>query len=236
MNVKITVLTVLSIILAGCHSYNKAGLTKLSSPIPHQPLGEESGYELSPQAGGIYSASLGDTLFAVHFYRIMEEAITISPPVDLKPFPQPSSWSITHSLNEYFVYTSPEYYSGEVGIVAFRDGKLPMKPELIQVVGVKTGRRWPTDKPTSDLLFARRRVGGPSWAVRYGGHKSGVTEVQIYDKKDASVSEVVQNLLILDQDLQQGVVIKGVMIKTDAPQERGIIKYTIEDVAVSTKK
>jgi len=219
---------------SGC-VFRRGSIAELHPAVAHQSPAPELRSEITPNASGTHVASLGDTMFVIKRYRLSIEEFACTPPRELNAIPPASSWSATHSWDNNVVYTSPQYYDGDLGIVATRDGKFTEIPHILQVKGVKTGRRWDIKAQSGGEIFRRAPTDIDEWGVRYGGHRSNSTEFQIVNRANANVSQIVQNLLVSDEDLNQGVVIKGVLVKIIGQQERGTVTFTIEDLDVKNK-
>jgi hypothetical protein len=222
------VLLVLS--CAGC-VLRAANIDELSQPEPHKVPAPEWRSEFDRDVDKPRIASLGDTMFVVTRYFLRRQLLNIAPPYNLRPLPPADSWSITHTRGAYVLYTSPDYYDSAIGVVATREGRLPPNPHMLRVSGAKLGASYVVGTlARTDALFVRRQEYLEVWGVRYGGHRNGLTEFQIIDRVNPSVTQIVQSVSVADRDLAAGVMIKGVLVKVIGAEQHGAITYTLVDV------
>ncbi|GAA4345752.1 hypothetical protein [Kangiella taiwanensis] len=185
----------------------------------------------SPENNIVTSASLGELMFTVEKRgKGGEIFITHSPSTDLG-FPNTNKWQHTHNYNDGVsgtlkVYSHPDFYHGNIGVILNRNGTTYSEKPLVQLSGVKEGRRWQVSG--SGNFFKAANILLESWGLRYGGENDGVYVFEILDRRDANVTQVIQRLEITSDKFLEGLFVRGVMLKGLALDDKGLIKYVIK--------
>lgn len=181
--------------------------------------------------GEKHQASIGDTLFIVSYYHLSPEvSVKFKSPLR-EQFPSRAIWSSRYYFTEnneiFFVYTTPGYQQGHIGIALNAKQEIEKSKQLVQLRGrgvLRKGRRWNLNgegkifEPIYDLSDA--------WAIRYGGFVNDNFLFEIIDKKDASVVEKIQTIAMPPKGYFEGFIVRGVIIKGIAGDKNGVIQYT----------
>lgn len=213
MDLKIVVLATLAALslCSGC-VLRRVNIEEVSPPIEHISHQSQKLSIFDRNSDSEHSVSLGEIMFILERTTFGNESIALIPPAGLKDFPALDTWKITHKYRDSYIYTSPSYYRGQIGIMADVEGRLSNGGLLFQVSGGKTGRTWRVTSKASGLAFYHPIKETDIWGLRYGGKRGDGTEFQIIDRKNPNVTEVIQSIFILDGDLGRGFLVKGVMI------------------------
>jgi hypothetical protein len=202
---------------------------EVSPPIEHIAAQPREIALLDRDADAQHYASLGDTMFILDRYTLGEETIALIPPDRQKAFPKASTWSITHRYRETYIYTSPFFYKGRIGIMADADGRLSNGGLLMQVRGGKSGKTWRVESVSPGHAFYQPIIDRDTWGIRYGGKRGDATEFQIIDRTNPTVTQIIQSIAISDADLTKGFLVKGVLIRVTEQELHGAIKYKLID-------
>ena len=222
---------IISIFIQGC-SYT-SHTTKLETPIERTIIKSDYFSSIDSKNQENLSASIGDELFIMNrFIASSKEVITIIPPTGNK-FPYSSTWSGTYKYNDgisgdLIVYTTPTYYNGTIGVILDTNEKLATDYPLVQVDGLKIGRRWKLN--ASGTFFTIPSTNIDSWALRYGGHKDHKYIFEIVNKHDAKNTDVLQTIYVDEESFLKGFIIRNVLIQGANTDKYGVIKYNISDV------
>lgn len=176
---------------------------------------------------------MGDELFVMNrFITANNDVVTIIPPTGRK-FPYSSTWSGTYKFNDgksgdLIVYTTPTYYNGTIGVILDKNEKLATDLPLVQVEGIKSGRRWRLGS-NSDF-FAIPKTNIDSWALRYGGNNHNQYIFEIVNKYESKSTDVLQTIYVNEDKFRKGFIIRNVFIQGLSTNEYGVIQYNIADV------
>lgn len=227
INMKKLVLLLSIILIQGCvyNSYT----TKLNEPVQRKNI---SSYILLTDANPndeILSATIGDELFVINRKTIGKSNTVIVKAPTGRDFPQDQVWSGTYKFNDgkygdLYVFTTPAYYKGTIGVILDDNEQLTTNKPLVQLEGLKVGRRWPLRSATD--FFA---IYTDNWALRYGGMNNGEFVFEIVNKLESSTTEVLQKVQVTDKNFYNGFNIRNVLIKGISADKFGVIKYKLID-------
>jgi len=227
---RIFILLILSIFIQGCvySSYT----SKLEQPIERVVMKKDYLSSINSEKNGLRSASIGDELFVMNRYVFAEnEYISAIPPI--RKFPQNVKWHGTHKYNDgksgdLIVYTTPEYYGGDIGVILDKNEHLATKKPLVQLNGGKSGRRWALNSTGEFFTIPEKNI--DSWALRYGGKNNEEYVFEIVNKLESKTSDVLQTILVTEEKFISGFVIRNVLIIGVNVKKYGVIEYKIEDM------
>lgn len=219
---------ILSLIAQGCVSYT----TKLDYPIERQVITEDYFSSIETMNTEYLSATIGDELFVMNRFISNEEIIPFIPPTG-NWFPVGSTWSGTYKYNDgtsgdLIVYTTPDYYKGNIGVILDKNEHLATNRPLVQVEGSKTGRRWGLNGEGAFFRIPQKNI--DSWALRYGGKNNSQYVFQIVNKHESKTTDVLQTIYITEEKFRAGFVIRNVLIKGANSNEYGGIEYQLKDM------
>ncbi|PTO84333.1 hypothetical protein CWN98_17225 [Vibrio splendidus] len=240
MSKNIVIVAIISLMISGCVYSNYA--TKLENPISkpsfEQNLSEKFQSILSVDEN-VQTTSIGDDLFVVQRYIAVTEAYERIP--YLAPtrnrFPKDASWTATYLYNDgtsgdLLVYTSPEYYQGQIGVILDTDYVVSTEEPLVQVKGAKQGRRWKLQGNgkffKSGKNYSKRNV-EKTWGLRFGGVNNGMYIFEIINRTDSTVVEVLQTIKVTEQDFLAGFVVRDIFVKGIQEYQSGIIQFKASD-------
>lgn len=219
------------IIIQGCVSNTHT--TKLSTPIERTTIKRDYFSSIDEKNEDLLSASIGDNLFIMNrFLSSSKEVVKIIPPTGDK-FPHRSIWKGTYKYNDgtsgdLTVYTTPDYYKGIIGVILDENDYPATDHPLVQVEGIKTGRRWKLNAEEKFFTIPSKNI--DRWALRYGGYNDNKYIFEIVNKYEAKNTEVLQTIYVDEEKFHQGFIIRNVLIQGLNADERGVIKYKISDV------
>lgn len=213
-------------------------LEQASSPFPKTAIKEPTPakrYEVNKSCGKTMPdnaciSSIGDLIFQISIYQVTD-LITVAAlaPVDLNQFPVGARWMATHVYDrdgvQANIYTSPEYYNGNIGVILNSDYKPETSQPIIQLAGNRKGRRWRLAGPRN---FFGTSTPIEAWGIRYGGKQGGDHVIEIIDKKNASTTEIIQTVRITDKEFSDGTTIKGARIKLLSAEKNGVIRCSVD--------
>lgn len=219
---------VLSVLLCGCGSIDY--IRKLDQPIGLIRHGDVRLHYFDGAKDGVGSASIGDVVFVLQRFEFKDSAeVTAVSPRGLQPFPKSATWSATHEFElpgaKGYIYTSKDYHQGNIGVMLDGNYFPASTHPVVQLAGNKKGRRW-TLKTNGNFFVTARMIEG--WGIRYGGKQGSDYVFEIIDQLNSNTSQVIQTVKILEDTFRKGVVVKGVHMKLLAPEEKGIIRCTLE--------
>ena len=223
-------------LVQGC-SYH-AAITPLDPPARRERADVQFKSVFDGARAGEQVASIGDELFVIRRFKIGEkEEIKAAPLRDqLQSFPINAVWTGTHLYHDklgsqFTVYTSPSFYNGQIGAILDKDGNLATSHPLIQVMGVKKGRRW---RVIGNGKFIQSSVESlEAWGLRYSGKRGTAYVFEIVDKRNANVSEIIQSIHVSEADFLKGFTIRGVFVQGFSTDRHGVIKYSLKDSRTS---
>ncbi len=227
IDMKKLILLVSIILLQGCvyNSYT----TKLSEPVQRTTVNDYVLLTNTSSDNGVFSATIGDELFIINRKVTGKNNKVIVKAPTGRPFPQAQKWSGTYKYNDgksgdLYVFTTPDYYNGTIGVILDSNEKLATSKPLVQLEGSKMGRRWPLRASTDffDIYI-------DNWALRYGGMSDGKFIFEIINKFESSTTEVLQKIVVAKSDFYTGFNIRNVLIKGIEANKYGVIKYTLTD-------
>lgn len=207
--------------------------TKLDNPVERTVIYKDYFSSIDGKSNDILSASIGDEMFVMNrFITAENEVVNIVPPTGNK-FPRSSIWRGTHKFNDgksgdLIVYTTPDYYKGNIGVILDENEQLATSFPLVQLDGAKEGRRWKLNARGKFFTIPQKNI--DSWALRYGGNKNGQYIFEIVNKYESQVSEILQTIYIDESKFRKGFVIRNVLIQGLGIGEFGVIQYTVKDV------
>lgn len=215
------------ILLQGC-VYN-SHTAKLNEPVQRKSVNNYVLLTDTNSNNGIFSTTIGDELFVIHRYTTGKSNTVIAKAPTGKPFPQNQEWLGTYKYNDgksgdLYVFTTPEYYNGTIGVILDSNEKLVTKKPLVQLEGTKTGRRWALRSATNFFDFYT-----DDWALRYGGMSDGRFVFEIVNKLESNTTDVLQKILVTNSNFYTGFNIRNVLIKGIEVDKYGVIKYTLTD-------
>ncbi|MFT5674321.1 MAG: hypothetical protein ACI808_000236 [Paraglaciecola sp.] len=219
----------ISLIVQGCVSHT----TKLETPIERTIVKSDYFSSIDSKHQEHLSASTGDELFVMNrFVPSSEEVVTIIPPTGRK-FPHSSIWSGAYKYNDgisgdLIVYTTPSYYDGTIGVILDANEKLATTHPLVQVEGLKTGRRWKLNRNGTFFTVPLKNI--DSWALRYGGYNDNKYIFEIVNKHDSKNTDVLQTIYVNAAKFRKGFIIRNVLIQGVNTDDFGVIQYKISDV------
>ncbi|WP_394390303.1 hypothetical protein [Shewanella woodyi] len=219
------------IMVQGC-TY-KSYTSKLETPIERELVKNDYFSSIDSKSNKTLSASTGDELFVMNrFLPSSKEVVIISSPTANK-FPRNSKWSGTYQYNDgrsgdLIVYTTPEYYNGTLGVILDDNEELATTHPLVQVEGVKTGRRWKLN--ASGKFFTIPSKNFDSWALRYGGHYDNKYIFEIVNKHESKNTDVLQTINVSEKTFLKGIIIRNVRVLGLSTDEYGVIEYQVSDV------
>ncbi|SQH74433.1 conserved protein of unknown function [Shewanella benthica] len=211
----------------------KSYTTKLDTPIERELVKNDYFSSIDSKSHKRLSASTGDELFVMNrFLPSAKEVVSINPPTGNK-FPFSSIWSGTYQYNDgnsgdLIVYTTPDYYKGTIGVLLDDNEEIATTHPLVQVEGLKTGRRWKLN--ASGKFFTIPSTNFDSWALRYGGHNDNKYIFEIVNKHESKNTDVLQTIYVSEEQFRKGFIIRNVLILGLNIDEYGVIKYKISDV------
>jgi hypothetical protein len=232
MKYKFGLILLFLVVLSGC-SYT----TKLGNPIVRN-IPEHRFITTIDNVAKNGQASIGDELFSVSIYEIArKEFIAAKPPTGLEAFPIDATWTGTYTYNDgqsgdLIVYTTPDYYSGIMGVALDSKEQPPLKPFAVKVEGsiLRQRKRWwfNIDKNSNPegKFFASTNELIEQWGVRYGGLNDGDYIFEIINKNEAKTMEILQSIRITESSYLEGFVIRGVLIKGVKKDSQGVIQFT----------
>ncbi|MGF1764035.1 hypothetical protein [Aliivibrio kagoshimensis] len=152
-------------LIQGCvyNSYT----TKLNEPVQRENISSYILLKNTNPNDEILSATIGEELFVINRKTIgKSNAVIVKAPTG-RDFPQDQVWSGTYKYNDgesgdLYVYTTPTYYKGTIGVILDDNQQLTTKKPLVQLEGSKVGRRWSLRSATD--FFA---IYADNWALRY---------------------------------------------------------------------
>lgn len=182
-------------------------------------------------------ASIGDELFIMNRYITGKDEVVVKVPQTKRSFPIRSTWTGTHTYNDgisgdLIVYTTPDYYHEELGVILDSNEKLTTSHPIVQLKGVNKGRRWKIINNHDNVFFKVPLENIDSWALRYGGKNDGKHIFEIVKKYESSTREVLQTIYINDKDFFNGFVIRKVLITGIRSTKHGVIEYKISDTVM----
>ena len=184
------------------------------------------------------AASIGDVIFTITRYtKMLGEKIAVRPPGRLRQFPSSGKWFATHSYNGpdgkgLVVYTNPNYYRGQLGVILDKEGLMATPNPFICVYGPRTGRRYRTPPGyTGRPFFVREEKVNDVWGLRYGGRRGESIQFEVLNQENPKEIEIVQDVLVSEDDFYVGFVVEGVLIKGLSFEKHGI-NYIVEDINI----
>ncbi len=228
---KFFIICFLLLLVTGCASKSKS-ITRLTPPLPRNVDVKKITTEFSMKANEAHQISIGEELFRITRSSVApEESVDFHAP-GWNKFPSEAIWTGTHTfhdkaLGDLIVYTTRAYRKGSIGIILDLDGYPVTKKPLIQVGGMKRGRRWGI-QGTGRFLNPIYTF-YESWGVRYGGLVDNFYLFEIVDKNEANISEIIQTIKIAPNVFLDGFIIRKVLIKGLEHDVKGVIKYKIYD-------
>jgi len=228
---RIVLVVILGLIIQGCAS--KSYITKLDHPVVRAATYSDYFSSIDSNNGDKLSASAGDELFVMNRYLSSSyELVLYIPPTGIK-FPRRATWSGSHNFNDgksgdLIVYTTSEYYDGNIGVILDKDEQLATDRPLVQINGLKKGRRWKLNGSGKFFTIPKKNI--DSWALRYGGNINNQYVFEIINKHESKSTEVLQAIYINEDRLRKGFVIRDVLIQGVDIDDYGILQYEILDV------
>lgn len=222
MSTKTLLLSCMLIVVGGCHYTFEAAETGLVEPLNDRVVKRTI---FIPEILQEHSVDVGGMLFQTRTL-LLDRLMAGMRPVDLEgEFPSTgwvSSWTYMGSdAQGTRIYTNPDFYDGEIGVIIDDYGKTQTKEPIIQLVGAKKGRRWTT-------------TGGPSffvtkvWGLRYGGVRGNAHRMMIVDSPGDRESEIIQDFEITLDEAAHGFSVKGVRVQI-LQYDAGRILYRFSD-------
>lgn len=207
---------------------------KLTPPLERDMANIGYFSSIESDANKPLEASIGDELFIMNRYITGKDEIVVKTPQTKKKFPAKSTWTGTHTYNDgisgnLIVYTTPDYYHGEVGVILDSNEKLATSHPVVQLKGLNKGRRWKVIHNYDNAFFKVPLDNIDSWALRYGGKNDGKHIFEIVKKYESSTREVLQTIYINEKDFLNGFVIRKVLITGLKSTRYGLIEYKISD-------
>ncbi len=228
---RILSILVVLFIIQGCAS--KSYTTKLDTPIERKLVKIDYFSSIDSKSNQRLSASTGEELFVMNRYLpSAKEVVTIIPPTGNK-FPLSAVWKGTHQFNDgssgnLIVYTTPDYYKGNIGVILDDNDDIATNQPLVQVEGFKVGRRWKLDTNGKFFIVPSKNI--DSWALRYGGNNDNKYIFEIVNKHESKNTEVLQTINVSEDKYLKGIIIRNVKVLGLSTDEYGVIEYQVTDV------
>lgn len=232
----------LSILLTG-YGCASAILKELDYPryrIATEPSLEEITVS-SIEEDKIHTRSIGQNLFSyIKQKKLFSTEEVIGPKSPYRSeFPEPENWKGTHlySLDslEFIVYSSEQYYNGNMGVILNEDGELALDSSMIYLVGPRRGLRdqfgrveerffqLKTTEKTKTLI--------DPWALRFSGMLNDIYTFEVINQLDPTVIEVLQVIKVSEADFMGGVTIRNILLQGVQPYTAGIIRFKLTDLS-----
>lgn len=229
MTKKIICIFILATIIQGC-TY-PIYTTKLTQPIEREVVNARYITSIDSNNDEYLTASIGEELFVLNRYTTKDDTVTIIAPTGER-FPLRSVWMGTHIYNDgmsgdLIVYTTPDYYKGDIGVILNSNEELATEQPLVQLAGVKSGRRWKIQQ--NGKFFTIPIANIDSWALRYGGKNDGKYIFEVVNKHESKTTEILQTIHTTERDFVAGIIIRGVLINGVKANKYGVIQYRITD-------
>lgn len=201
----------------GCARFEPTLMERAAFPGLMDWPTQQSEVSLIPDPGPTYEVDLGSILVRM-IVRVPDTELAAHPKTS-DDFPSADGWTRSWTYNGddapgAWIITHPAYYNGTIGVIIDRDGNAMTSRPVIQVVGgAKRGRRWPI---TGGPAFVRTVLRAESWALRYGGERSGAHRFTVVEFIDDHERDVIQDFRIPFDEAAKGFSVKGVVIKVQS--------------------
>ncbi|MEJ2419189.1 MAG: hypothetical protein P8Y45_20140 [Exilibacterium sp.] len=208
----------LSIFLSSCVFHRQA------EPLPSAEFRKNTeGYIetiINPPVGREDSASIGDLIVSYTRISNSTEIAVARAPIKLKTLAR-EGWRKTHKYNNRDVYTSPDYYRGDIGAVLDKDEKVIL---YVQTGGAKSGRRW---KSYGEKFFGRVSSVVDAWRLRYSGRENDSYKFEIVSTREDKAIEATQSFTVSETTFLDGFAVRGVLVQGLEAGRHGIISYRV---------
>lgn len=204
-------ISVVLCMIAGCRTL-QAVPAEPARPLTFKP--SQTTIRFVPVPNEVHSADLGSILLRKIVAVPTAPRLGIAT-VNLQSFPGVDGWMNTWTYTgadapQAHVYTNSAFYKGHVGVIVDGRGQVATKHPLVQLDGVKKGRRWAVAGGPSFILQPEAIT---SWALRYGGEREDGHRFVIVDFVDDKEKDVVQDFRIPIEDGRQGFSVRGVTVR-----------------------
>lgn len=208
---RVATISLVLCVLAGCRTLQAVPVEPVR-PLTFAP--SETRIQFVPAANEIHSADLGSILLRKIVVVPAAPRLGIAT-INLQSFPGVDGWINTWTYTgadapQAHVYTNSAFYNGDVGVIVDGRGQVATKHPLVQVDGLKKGRRWAVSGGPSFIVQAESIT---SWALRYGGEREDGHRFVIVDFVDDKEKDVVQDFRIPIEDGRQGFSVRGVTVR-----------------------